>query len=390
MITASVGVLLAVLGSGPGPVETPVEPPIEPRVRWEAPPGCGTADELRERVTRQLGMLEAGIEIVGRVRRSEGLHVLELELVVGGERQQRSFSAVECHTLLDAAVIVSSAALGPSAADEAAEGPGRAVGPEPVVPEPAEVPAPPATTVREAAPGPASSGRTSTSVRGAMAGPAGAQEGASGLERAPSSPGPAAATTREPTPTAATPRAGRPGQWLVSARGGLGYDGTLAAPLGSLGLGRGWPRWRAQLLLDAFGGRADGPRGRLDLRVVTASPRVCATVRTHTAARTRTAIELSPCAGVGLGLAVGHGRDVPNARTAVVPWLAANLDFGVRVVPRPWLAVGLELSNYALLGRPLFVLSDQRTVYRAGAAGSRALLTVELRFSATDPAGAGH
>lgn len=371
MITASVGVLLAVLGSGPGPVE--------PTVRWEAPPGCGTADELRERVTRQLGTLEAGIEIVGRVRRSEGLHVLELELVVGGERQQRSFSAVECRTLLDAAAIVSSAALGPSAADETTEGPVRAMGPV-VVPEPTAVPPPPATTnVRATEPRPAKPVRTSTSAT--TQGAASARGGAS--------PGPtlapAASTPRKPTPEAtAIPRSARLGQWLVSARGGLGYDGTLAAPMGSLGFGRAWRRWRAQLLLDAFGGRADGPRGGLDLRVVTVSPRACATIRT------RAPIELSPCAGVAVGPAVGRGRDVPNARTAVVPWLAANLDFGVRMVPRPWLAVGIELSNYALLGRPRFVLSDQRTVYRAGPAGSRALLTLELRFSATDSAAAGH
>lgn len=366
MITASVGVLLAVLGAGPGPVE--------PAVRWEAPPGCGTAEELRERVTRQLGALEAGIEIVGRVRRAEGLHVLELELVVGGERQQRSFSAVECHTLLDAAVIVSSAALGPSAATEATEGLGVIAGePGPVVPEPTSVPAPPAEPAT--APEPTRSVRTSTSARRA-----------------------ASETLAEPTPeeTTATRRPLRPGYWLVSARGGLGYDGTLAAPLGSLGFGRAWARWRAQLLVDAFGGRADGLRGGLELRVVTVSPRVCATVRmrmparTRATVRTRVPIELSPCAGMAAGPAVGRGRDVPNARTAVVPWLAANLDFGVRVVPRPWLALGLELSNYVLLGWPLFVLSDERTVYRAGAAGSRVLLALELRFSATDSAGAGH
>lgn len=376
-----VGVLLATLGSGPGRVE--------PRVRWEAPPGCGTAGELRERVTRQLGTLEAGIEIVGRVRQVEGLYALELELVVDGERQRRSFSTEECRTLLDAAVIVSSAALGPSA-EAATEVPARvpeptvAGDPGPVVPEPTSLPpagpASASTAVRGAAPGPASPVRTSTSA--AVRGGASARE--DGVALPTGAPASSPERTRERTPERTPERAARPGQWLVSARGGLGYDGTLAAPQGSLGFGRAWSRWRVQALLDAFGGRAHGPRGTLDLGVVTVTPRVCATLGM------RAPIELSPCAGVALGAAVGRGRDVLNARTAVVPWLAAHLDFGVRVVPRRWLAVGLELSNYAMPGRPLFMLSDRQTVYRAGPAGSRALLTLELRFSATDSSRAGH
>jgi hypothetical protein len=344
VITASAGVWLAVLGSGAGPAE--------PVVRWEAPPECGTARELEERVMRQLGALEAGIEIVGRVRRDGGLYALELELVVGAERQRRSFSAVDCRTLLDAAVLVSSAALGPSA-----------VVPEPdpvIVPEPGPVVAP------EPEPEPTATPEPTIAPSPDLPIPPRARPGSTPTELEPS--------TRSP----------RPGRWLLSTRVGIGHDGTLAVPVGSLGFGRAWPRWRVQALVDAFGGQAHGPRGALDLRVVTVSPRACATIRM------RAWVELSPCAGMTAGPAVGRGRGVPNARTAVVPWLAAHLDFGVRVIPRPWLAVGLELSNYAMLGRPLFVLSDQRTVYRAGAAGSRAFLTVELRFSATEPAAAGH
>jgi len=340
------------LGSGPGPVE--------PAVRWEAPPECGTADELRDRITRQLGALEAGIEIIGRVRRADGLHVLELELVVGGERQHRSFSAVDCRTLLDAAALVSSAALGPGGAAEATA-PGSLVVPEPAAaPEPAGVPEPTAApdhAVVEPSPPPPIPSRDlgdSTEVEPSL------------------------------DETSTRPRPRRRGGWLLSMRAGLGHDGTLAAPVGSLGFGRAWPRWRVQVSIDAFGGRAHGPRGSLDLGVVTVSPRACATIRP------RARVELSPCVGVAAGPAVGQGRDVHNARTAVVPWLAAQLDFGVRLVPRPWLAVGLELSNYAMLGPPQFVLSDQHTVYRAGGAGQRAFLTVELRFSATEPAAAGH
>lgn len=354
MIDASVGVFLAVLGLG---VES-----AEPIVRWDAPSECGTASELRDRVARQVGTLEADIEIVGRVRREHELYALELELVVGGERRRRSFSAVDCSTLLDAAALVSSAALGPDAAREELAGGEAGAVPEPVG-EPADVPEPATTAaVRETTVGstPASKPTSEPPITARV------------------EPAPGAATSR---PRARSPR---PGRWLLSARGGIGFDGTLAPPVGSLGFGRAWARWRVQALVDAFGGRARGPNGALDLRVVTITPRACATIRP------RARLELSPCAGVAAGAAIGQGRDVLNPRTDAVPWIAAQLDFGVLAVPRPWLAVGLELSNYALLGRPRFALSDRETVFRAGSVGTRAMVTVELRFSATDSAGAGH
>lgn len=350
---------MVALGSGPGPAE--------PAVRWEAPPECGTADDLRERVTQQRGALEAGIEIVGRVARAEGLYALELELVLGGERQHRSFSATDCRTLLDAAVLVSSAALGPGAEQA------------PVVPEPAHSPAVPDEPAPVRAPeGPSRADPTRPVA--ARAAPVRAAPVRAAGPTATTSP----TRARGLEPGAAGPRVARPSRWRVLARGGVGYGGDLATPMGSLGAGHAWRRVRVEGLVDALGGRAHGPRGALDLRVVTVSPRACATLRM------RAPIELSPCGGLALGIAVGRGRDVPNARTAVVPWLAGELGFGVRVRARPWLAVGLELSNYAMLGRPLFVLSNGETVHRAGAAGSRALLTFELRVPATDRARAGH
>src|SRR5262245_58939050 len=66
VIAASVGVLLAVVLAGPA----------EPVVRWEAPAECGSARELQDRITQQLGALEPGIVIVGRVRRADGLYAL--------------------------------------------------------------------------------------------------------------------------------------------------------------------------------------------------------------------------------------------------------------------------------------------------------------------------
>lgn len=361
MIAASVGVFLAVLGLG---AES-----AEPIVRWDAPPGCGTASELQGRVARQLGPLEADIEIVGRVRREGDLHVLELELVVGGERRRRSFSAEDCATLLDAAAIVSSAALGPDGGDERVEGVETRA-----VPEPSNVP--------QTVPEPATTAGTVTAAASTTAPPpTPTREPVVATTIAPRD---RSSAPPEPAPAPASARARRPGRWVVSARGGIGFDGALAPPVGSLGFGRAWARWRVQALVDAFGGRARGPNGALDLRVVTITPRACATIRP------RDRIELSPCAGVAAGAAIGRGRDVLNARTATLPWIAAQLDFGVLAVPRPWLALGVELSNYALLGRPRFALDNDETVFRVNPAGMRALVTIELRFSATDPAAAGH
>jgi hypothetical protein len=332
VIVATGGVLLTVvLGSNVAP--------SEPAVRWEAPSECGSARELQGRVTQPLGALEPGIGIVGRVRHAEGLYVLELDVIVGAEHQRRTFSAIDCRTLLDAAALVSSAALGPDAmVDLVPE-------PEPVPPPPAAHPRPGVTPPKLTAAGPVGPSRTPSPATDAIS-----------------------RSLRSP----------RRSQWLFSTRIGAGYDGTLATPVGSLGFGHTWSRWRVQALVDVLGNRARSRDGTLGLRVVTVGSRACGVIRP------RPWIELLPCVGLAAGPAVGQGRDVPNARVAVVPWIASHQDFGLQVTPRRWLALGIELSNYVMLGRPRFILSDQRTLYRVGPAGTRGFFTVELRFSATD------
>ncbi|MCX4246349.1 hypothetical protein [Paraliomyxa miuraensis] len=353
MIAASVGVLLtAVLESS--------AVPAEPMVRWEAPPECGSARELQDRIGQQHGALESGIEIIGQVRRVDGLYALELELVVGDEHQRRSFSAVDCRTLLEAAALVGSAALSPDTETLLEPEPDAVsqLGSEPVPePEPAPeallVPAPPVPRQSSDRPAPV--------------------------------PVPASTEGPESAPVAAS-SSSRPrrGHWLVSARTGVSDDGTLTTPRGSLGVGHAWQRWRVQTGIEVLGNRARSPLGAVDLLVVAVDPRACAVVRP------RVNLELLPCAGMAVGAAVGRGRDVPNARAAVVPWTAAHVDFELLVIPVRWLAVGVELSNYAMLGRPRFALSTGQTVYRAGTAGTRASIVVELRFSATDRAVSGH
>lgn len=354
-IAAIVGVLFTA-------VLTPRVPLVEPGpvesgliVDWDAPAGCGSADELRERLTDSLGPkdLEASIEIVGRVRVQPGLYTLELELNVGSERQRRSFSAEDCTTLLDAAVLVSSAALGPDPGVSGSERTDPPAGP--AVSEPEAGPQPPRSPESPVSPGPAH-----------VESP-GAEE--------PASP-PVASSEPDRSDRSSWAR-GR-GRWLLVARAGIGYDGTLLSPIGALGFGYAASRWRVQLDVEGFGNRATGTTGDLDLGVVTLDPRAAAILDLTPR------LELLLGGGIAVGPAIGRGRSVRNGRRAVVPWVDLHLDLGVLVAVRPRLALGAELSGYAMLVRPRFTLSDGQLVYRAGPAGGRASVVIALRFSATD------
>ncbi len=341
MSTASIFVLawLAIVAPPAGGAAT---------VQWSAPPQCGSAPALEERIVAQVGELEADILISGRVTQTEGLYALDLEIDQGGDIQRRAFSADNCQTLVDAVVLVSAAALAPEPAD---------AGPPEVNSAATLGPPDDDTSGQPLAESPQP-------------------------EPAPSEPPPAEPAPPDTTDTPPTLEPSPRGAIEASLRIGGSYDGTPVLPGGSVGLGYQAPRWRVELHLDAFGRRVAA--SQLDLAVVAADLRACPVWRPHPS------LALAPCAGITVGPAIGRGRGLRNARMDVVPWSAAHLDISAFLDVSRRLALGAELSALAMITRPRFSLSDGEHVYRAGYAAGRAFFVLRFRFSGTDRAAARH
>jgi hypothetical protein len=94
-------------------------------------------------------------------------------------------------------------------------------------------------------------------------------------------------------------------------------------------------------------------------------------------------VEVPLCLGVELGSMRAAGFGVDDGRSPRSLWAALTPGLAVLVVPRPWLALGAWLDVPVGLVRPRFVVGDGGgEVWRAGAAGLRAGLGVEVRIRA--------
>lgn len=112
--------------------------PHDYAVRWEAPPECGTADDVRAEVTR-LGVApqpgdDATLSVSGTVARNDdGTWRLTLVVDRDGRPRARALEAASCRALVDSAAFIIAIALDPSVGGE---------DPEPT-PEPEPPPAEP-------------------------------------------------------------------------------------------------------------------------------------------------------------------------------------------------------------------------------------------------------
>ena len=126
----------------------PVEPPDAAddgayEVRWDAPPQCGTADDVRAEVSR-LGVVprqseDAPLSVSGTVARNDdGTWRLTLVVDRGGRPRARALEAASCQALVDSAAFIIAIALDPSVGGEEPTPP-----PEPAEPEAPPEPEPP-------------------------------------------------------------------------------------------------------------------------------------------------------------------------------------------------------------------------------------------------------
>lgn len=91
-------------------------------------------------------------------------------------------------------------------------------------------------------------------------------------------------------------------------------------------------------------------------------------------------VEFPSCAGFEAGLVRGRGRS-PTANTdqASLPWFAAAIGQGIAWAPIDRLAIGVDLTLLVPISRGSFVI-DEREVQRLSLVGARALLGIELRL----------
>ena len=84
------------------------------------------------------------------------------------------------------------------------------------------------------------------------------------------------------------------------------------------------------------------------------------------------------CGGLQAGQMQGRGQGISNPRRAALPWLALEVDAGVRVRVHPVLALRADVGAVVPLLRPGFTFEGQGTLHRASAVGGQVGLGLEV------------
>ena len=313
--------------------EPPIEVPQGVTLRWSAPEGCPTPEELRRGVEALLGGAldapgRAAIEIDGRVARDAERWALTLRIANDSGARVRELPGTGCEELTDVAVVLIAVAIDPeSTLPPPAPPEGEPLEGEPLEGEPAPAP----------------------------------------IAR------PDATTPREPTtrPTTGAPRLGA----AIGVHAALGF-GALPRIAGGLGLDAALLRRRLRVEL---GGTFWLPRD-----TATDEPAPGAVRLWHLDARACGVpgwrrVELPLCGGVQAGAMAGRAQGVLRPRSARLPWLALEAGAGVVVLPSPRAGLRLDVRGAIPLVRPGFAIDGQQ-VHRARAAAVVATFGVELRL----------
>jgi hypothetical protein len=92
------------------------------------------------------------------------------------------------------------------------------------------------------------------------------------------------------------------------------------------------------------------------------------------------AVELPLCVGVDGGQTVGQGIGLRDPLTSAQPWLAGLAEAGVAWPVRPWLALTARASLAVPVLRQDFAISGLGVVHRVGPVQGRGLVGLELRW----------
>ncbi|MCY1065567.1 hypothetical protein OV090_12375 [Nannocystis sp. RBIL2] len=352
-------------------------------LRWDGPESC-PADGFSAMVERYLGpRVGDGPPLSVRVRvreRAPGRWSLDLDAATSATTGTRHLEGESCETVLDAAAFVAAQAIGAASGDPPESGAGD---PPPsavaeresaLVPDPggAESPLPsPTSDEVPAPPGP---------LAGAPA-PSGSPETADTSPPGDDRPAPAPAggivrVARRPAPLRAAIRltAGISGAALPAVSSELGLTVAL---LGA--------RWRAEVVghgrLPARVRSLEQPSIGADLSLWAVGVRGCAVPRVSRPAPSLRNVEFPLCAGAEVGQVLGRSVGLQAPGRAALVWVAITAAPGVLWVPRPWLAVGLQVELAVPLLRHEFVIRGLPPLHRLGPVDVRGLLGVEFRLA---------
>jgi hypothetical protein len=346
----------------------PPEPSEPLALAWHAPAQCGTRDGALDQLRELLPSLPAQLP-----EQLDGHDGLEVEVALAGQPDhryvavlrfrgargldERTIEGTSCATLVSATVLIIALTYDPIATVEQLDARLAATAePEPSEPEPSE---PEPSEPEPSEPEPSEPEPS---------------------EPAPSEPEPSTAARKTSTTLHVDPTdaSSPPIRVALGLLGGGGW-GPIRAGMGTLGLELGvlGPRWRLGLrglvglprTLDADRQRAV----RYDAWLL--HVRGC-----YVPTLARDKLELPGCLAVEAGLLRGRGvGDTPNPRLAAQPWLALALGPGLRYVPHPRVALGLELDAVVGLVRGGFTVGSS-VVQQQANLGVRVLIGVELRL----------
>lgn len=336
---------------GLGLLGPPVQHPSPPKpivLDWRAPDSCPAHAELLERLLEHAPTSGGStLRVHARVELRGLEYVVELGLSSREGESQRSFSAHDCTTLVEAIELVVAVTIDPIAATEWLElRHNPQFSSEPEQPEPGPEEPEPEEPEPEPEPGPEEPEREPTS------------------------------TIFELEPASPLPSRGRLRVGLqLSGGGGYGPTRTGYAELGGA-LALLGPRWRWELggtwSIPRVVRRSEVIRGRFDAWTVDSRGCFVPVVAKR--------IELPLCAGLAIGQVRGQGLDpIPRVHAARYLWIAPSLAQGLWWTPFERLAIGVDLEVLVPLTRGRFVV-DTLEVDRVAAIGVRALAGFELRL----------
>ncbi len=349
---------------------------------WEAPLACVQAGAVERRVDELLAGSSpavAGLRVSGVVRRDGDAWVLRLVARQGAGVQRRRLRHPDCALLGEAAALLVAMAVDPAAVtmEPRLAGLLRRTPPPPPQPDVTPIERAPAAWV-------------SASIE-APAEPRPAQEEPRPISVAPEDPRPVSAPPIAPTtprrapvvPRSATagPRAPVVGAVLLRISGGLAIGATplvAGGVSGAIGLGLGR---RARIEAPIFYSAPTrvhldaAPTSGAAVSLVGAGLRGCGVLG-------RGIVEVPLCLGVELGSMRATGFGVDDGRSPRSLWAALTPGLAVLVSPRSWLGLGVWLDVPVAVARPRFEVAGGGEVWRAGAAGLRAGLGVEVRIPA--------
>lgn len=306
---------------------------------WEAPPECGTRDEVQAAIET---LLEAGttrtdaVVATGHVTARQGEYFLTLDLREGDHHQRRELSAVSCDELRHAAALIVAMTVDPRL--------GSAPRSEP---SPAALPEPPPEPDSEAA------------------------------ATRPASPPPPDAPF---VPSTAPPRPVRTPPWVgLGVSGGLGL-GALPGPAGvasvSVVLGGRW--WRAEFETGPWFPRTttSPTRPSIGARVWAwgFALRACADPAWQR-------VSFPICGGIDAGPMLGRGRGTVRSIGGTSAWAAATLDAGAVFWPIPRWGLSLRVRGHVALRRPQFAIEPSGEIlHTASQVGGQVLAGVLVRL----------